>query len=221
MEAPAEAVRRLHRLNHMARLAWFGHERHPDDEGELNHGAFALLQLYPRHLEDETMYEPWSDKGPVYGASWDANRYAPVWLANFTKEEVSEKHGFPFLEKVKRWMRPMTERVMESAKQRGLDEESRIRDPAEEAGDRLWHDGQRSTTNSKNIVASKFLTAEDKYVLSGDKSAANSWENKFMPVRPEGGISASSARSSLVVWASIRARPTRTSMGHPPTRGSG
>jgi hypothetical protein len=173
MHPPWEAVENLERLESTARLAWF-----PDPqkaEGELNAGAFALLQLYPRAKMDEILYEPWGDKGPVFGSTWNNDKYYPAWLANFTKEQV---FSGSFILDVRRWMRPLKERVVESAQELGREKQARMRDMAEEAGDRMYHKAQKSLDRPP-VLAKKFVSEEDKAILSGD--AQRDYTEDFMP----------------------------------------
>jgi hypothetical protein len=174
VEASPDAIAALRELCPDARWAWYGKPKHGESE-ELNRGQFALLQLYRRHEASGALYEQWGDKGPIFGAPFDRDRYEPLWLANFTPEDV---FALRFVPVVRRWMRPLRARLVESAQQRGLDYENEIKQLAGRIGDEMWWRSQRST-DTPIVVPKKFLTKEDKAVLCGD--AMRDVRNDFMP----------------------------------------
>lgn len=162
-----EATEHLERLHPTARLGWKG-------------TSFALLELYPARAVDHLLYERWNDKGPVYGSPYDPLAQVPVWLADFDPEEVQ---SMDFLDKVKRWLTPIKKRVRDSALAKGRELESTMRDTAGEYGEKLYRDAQRSC-ESGVPTPKKFLTDEDKKVLSGDHG--HSLEEVFLPKDRDG-----------------------------------
>lgn len=165
-----DAVDALARLYSSARLAWMGQER--EFAGQLNAGVFALLDLYAKHEAKFKVYEPWGDRGPVYGKPWDKDKFVPLLLATFTVEEVQ---SLSFMPVVRRWMTPIHRRMYESARERGEAFDRKVSNLTGEAGEKAWHDIQHST-HSGATVAKKHATYEEREPVS--------FKNAFMPRFP-------------------------------------
>ena len=97
MEPGPDAIKQLERIHQTARWAWYRAE-----------GCFALLELYPAHEAQGSLYEPWGRRGPVYGAPYDSDRFTPVWLANFSVEDVK---NLSFTPTIRRWLTSMRDRI--------------------------------------------------------------------------------------------------------------
>lgn len=138
MHPPAHIVAKLQELHPQARLGWVGKDKRDPDE--LNAGNFALLQLYHQRDASRTYLEAWGDRGPVFGKDYDRLSRVPVWVKNFTKQEV---FSGAILDDVKKMLRPVRERYEVSALQKGSQQASAMRDLAGEAGQFLWHTSQK------------------------------------------------------------------------------
>ena len=170
MHPGPDAIMALKRLHPMARLGWFGKER--KSEVELNPGEFALLELYPKHEVPRRIYEPGRERGPVFGESWDHDRYEPLWLANFSPEDVQTLRFVPV---VRRWMTPIHRRMYDSAKERGKAYQARIEDLAGTMGEKVWFDIQHSTSSGP-CSPKKFTHHEEREPID--------LTNSFMPPFP-------------------------------------
>lgn len=154
MEPPRDAIDKLTRLHSDARLAWNGKDRN-----------FALIQIYPHQARDEVYGEPWEGRGQIYGDSFDPITKIPMWLFSFTVEEV---FNLAFLDKVKRWMRPLAERILENEREECQRRIDKIEAFSNDMGEYVaWH-SNNVDTGRPPIVAKKFFTQEEKYAASNE-----------------------------------------------------
>ena len=150
----------------------------------MNPGSFALVQLYhisdvqdvndpgtfrliwdldPVQTETgETRLER-VDRGPIFAKDgstrrdWDSAFRIPVFVAT-----LDEEYGFGlddvvsgrFLDTVRHWLRPIEQRLRESADVRGRELESRTDDVAGEIADATWHEAKKHTSSGL-IMANK------------------------------------------------------------------
>ena len=157
-----DAIEALASIHAPARWAWWGDETEDDDE--LNRGSFALLELYPKHEVDNQLYERWNDKGPIYGAPFDRDRFVPLLLWSFTPEEVESRRFVPV---IRDWLTPMRKRMIDTAMERADNYEGRVASLSGEMGNHLHWLSQRNNS-SPNTAARKFLTPAERAALAGD-----------------------------------------------------
>lgn len=180
MEAPRHITDKLYDLHKQVRLGWVGEDRGPEDE--LNKGKFALIQLYHRRDAERTYYgDPWNDRGPIFGRSFDRLARVPIMLHLIEPEDV---FSGKVVVDLKRWMTPIGKRMLESARERGKQYQTEVDNLAGEMGSRMYWDAHHG--GSATIPeAQKFLTAEDKAVLSGE--TIRGVENTFVDSLKTGG----------------------------------
>jgi hypothetical protein len=164
MFAPPDAVDALHRLHPAARLGWHGLFKKSQGKGELNEGRFSLLELYLKKESELIMYEPWDDRGPVYGKPYDRDSYNLHWLADFSIEDVCSG---AFIKVIEGWRSPLHKRLWESARDKGAAMDKRTADLAKEMSAFLRWRGNKSSWGPV-IVPRKHMTAEDKALLRGE-----------------------------------------------------
>ena len=176
MEAPKHITEALYKLHKQVRLGWIGREHGPTEE--LNQGSFALIQLYHTRDAANTYYgEPWNDRGPIFGRSYDRLQRLPILLHLVSPDDVFSGRVVSTL---KRWMMPIGQRMLESAREKGKMYQSSIDDLAGEMGTRMYWDAHHG--GSATIPeAKKFLTPEDKAVLSGEtiRGVENTYVQNF------------------------------------------
>ena len=165
MEAPRSICEALYRLHKHVRLGWVGEDR-TGPEDEPNKGKFALLQLYTARDASRTFYgDPWSDRGPIYGRPFDRLQRVPIML---TLVEPQDVFSGKIVADLKRWMKPIGQRMLASAREKGAEYQSQLDDLAGEAGEHLYWSSQQTGAARPPVVAQKFLTEHDKAVLAGD-----------------------------------------------------
>ena len=150
---PSAVCRQLYEIHPWLRLAW--HAQPTGDEGDLNAGSFAIVQLY--HISDagtpenpNTYLLHWEEhgltRGPVFnrygGCSrdWDPLFRMPVYIANLEEHGISknEVSTGAFLPTIRHWLRPYRVRAEENANELHANMKRRIADIAEEKTDYLW-----------------------------------------------------------------------------------
>jgi hypothetical protein len=164
MHPPQWVVDEIKRIHPQARLGWEGLERKGSEE-ELNKGRFALIQLYHARDAAKTFLTPWANRGPVFGKHFDSLFWTPIYVIDVAAEDVFSGRIITML---KRWMRPMRERYVESAIAKGSEYQTQCDDIIGEAADEMYSLAHRSTDGGAPVVAKKFLTLEEKKILSGD-----------------------------------------------------
>lgn len=162
MHPPSWICKELERIHPQLRLGWVGRDRSgPADE--LNKGSFALIQLYHQRDASRTFFTPWNATGPVFGTDYDRLARVPVYLADIEPQDVFSGACIPL---IRRWMRPLKERVVEAQVAKGREYESSNQDLAEAQTDyMLWH-ASKSDMSDRTVTNSD-LTAHDKAVLDG------------------------------------------------------
>ena len=200
MEISPWVCRALAQVNPLARLAWAGRPRKTPDE--LNAGSYALVRLYRaqdvgplqapyliQELWDVTNAADRHGKldrrgivrGPIFSRTgrptrdWDEHAWVPVYVANFNDFGVSNdtiaRGGF--LPLMRRWMRPIKDRVLESATAAEKDLAHKTREIALDGRDYLWHlanktgQGSNRTTIKEERVAVGKSLAERKPGFEG------------------------------------------------------
>jgi len=172
MHPPNHIVEELYRVTKDARLGWDGASK-----------TFALIQLYHTRDSERTFFgDFWRGRGPVFGHSYDPLQKVPMLIAHVKPEEVFSGKVIPM---VRRWLTPIKERTMASARKKGHEYQSQLNDLAEAGGDRLYWQAQRGTSSSTQI-ANKFVTEDDKALLRGDK--IKGVENSFVEKLTTGGM---------------------------------
>lgn len=167
MHPPEWICKELERLHPQLRLGWVGQERRRPDE-DLNKGCFALIQLYHSRDHARTYFTPWhtvDNRGPVYGSRFDPLARFPIYLADIEPADVFSGACLPA---IKRWMRPMKERYMESAKEKGKQYEAEVQDMAEGAADYMLWSANKPDSTSDRTVTNAEVTEYDKAVLRGE-----------------------------------------------------
>ena len=84
-----------------------------------------------------------------------------------------------------RWLTPIRDRTLASAKKKGKEYQSQINDLAEEGGDYL-HYKARHSNDVGTTLPNKFVTEDDKATLRGDK--IKGVENTFVEKFDTGGM---------------------------------
>ena len=165
MHPPSSVCESLYRLHKWARLGWVGEDRKgPADD--LNKGSFALLQLYHQLDAKETFYgDPWGDRGPVFGRSYDRLMRVPIMLTLVSNEDVFSGKIVPML---KQWMKPIAQRMLAGAKEKGEKYQDALDDLAGQQGEHLYWRSMRPNAARPMPIAQKFLTPHDKAVIAGD-----------------------------------------------------
>lgn len=165
MHPPAWVLKRLQELHPQVRLGWVGEDRKgPDDD--INKGHFALIQLYHSRDASRTYFgDSWNARGPIFGKPFDPLQREPRYLMDVSKGDVCQGR---VIEMLKRWMRPMRERFMESAVQKGRDYASQVSDQAGQMGSEMYWRAQQTSATRPEPLAKKFLTKADKKKLSGE-----------------------------------------------------
>lgn len=165
MHPPEWVLKKLQELHPQVRLGWIGQDRE-GSEDELNKGHFALIQLYQVRDSERTYFgDEWSDRGPIYGKPFDRLSRVPRYLADLTSEDVFSGRAIALLQ---RWMRPMKDRFMESAKEKGAGYQSSIDNLAGEMGEEMYWKSKQTDATRPEPVAKKFITEKDKKRLSGE-----------------------------------------------------
>ena len=172
MYPPSHVCESLHALHLQLRLAWVG--RPKKHELELNPGDFALIQLYHisdvGDLNDPSTFRTlWNvqpvldehgetqferiDRGPIFnkhgGTSrdWDPLFRVPVFVATLNEEfgvSIEDILTGRIIERIKLWMRPIVQRVKESAVEQGKDLKRRASDIGHEVAKDVWKEAQKS-----------------------------------------------------------------------------
>ena len=163
MHAPDWVCTELERIHPWVRLGWLGEKRQSPDE-ELNKGSFFLLQLYHARDAALTMYCPWEDAGPVWGSRYDPLRRVPVIIQPMTTEEVCSGEVIRLLRKMMN--SNITKDAVDSRAEAGKQFQQEVDDVAEASGERARH--ARKKLDHAVPYAKKFLTQEEKDMLSGD-----------------------------------------------------
>lgn len=195
MEVGGWICKALAQVNPLARLAWAGAPRSRPDE--LNAGSYALVRLYrrqdigsfenpmlPGDLWDvTTRADKWGrpetqriDRGPVFAQSgrpspdWDPWQWVPVYVANFKSFGVSNEtigRG-DFLPLIRQWMRPMKDRIVESATAKERELQSKADGISREGRDFLWHKANQTgattplTTREERVAAERKLQERER-----------------------------------------------------------
>ena len=163
MHPPEFMCKALERIHPQLRLGWIGKDHQPGEA--LNQGCFALIQLYHTRDAERTFFTPWGDTGPIFGSKYDLLSRTPIYLADIAPEDV---FSGAFLAIVRKWMKPMKERYMESAVEKGKAYESANQEQAEAQADlMLWNAKQTDATSDRTITNSD-VTEADKAVLRGE-----------------------------------------------------
>jgi hypothetical protein len=173
MRPPQHILDALHRIHPWARIGWYG-------EGDK--GKFSLLQLYHNRDSYCTIVQRWDNRGPVYGKPYDLLARTPMWLADFSIQDVVSGK---ILKHVEAWLKPMSERVRESEDRAWKDLDFRLNDLAEEGGDYVWHQSRQTGHGSDN-TARKFVSKEQQAILAGDYD--RSAGNVVHTPKPEGAV---------------------------------
>lgn len=155
MHPPRHILEKLQELHPQVRLGWLSAEDPscpPDTSDDTeNRGCFALLQLYHKRDADNTYLTLWDARGPVFGKPYDPLVRHPVWVTSFTKQQV---FSGDVIGEVKKMLAPLKERYEVSAREKGSNEASRIKDMAGQGGEYLWH--RKNKRDNANNVAAKF-----------------------------------------------------------------
>lgn len=177
MEAPRHICEALYRLHKWVRLGWVGEDRLSPEE-PLNKGKFALIQLYHSRDAEKTYYgDLWNDRGPIFGRSYDRLQRTPIMLYLVDPKDV---FSGKIVADVRYWMKPIGQRMVEAAVERGKQYQTAVDDMAGEIGSRMYWDAHHG--GSATIpTPQKFLTAEDKAVLRGEtiKGVENTFVDSF------------------------------------------
>lgn len=167
MHPPEWICKELERIHPHLRLGWVGYAR-KSGEDELNKGVFALIQLYHSRDASRTFYTLWEtveNRGPVFGSRYDPLSRTPIYVSELAPEDVFSGACIPM---IRRWMRPMKQRYMESAVAKGKQYESDNQDLAEAQADyMLWH-ANKTDGSSDRTITNADLTKHDKAVLAGE-----------------------------------------------------
>jgi hypothetical protein len=171
MHPPEFVLRKVQELHPQARIGWLGAER--KDADDLNAGTFVLLQLYHARDASNTYLEHWNDKGPVYGKPYDRLSRVPVWVKNYSKEDV-------FSGKIIADIRTMVEttvkeRYVKSALEKGAEQAAKMKDLAGAAGEYVWKRSQKRDNAMPN--ARKFIPKQQMEI----KRSADDLKTAFLP----------------------------------------
>lgn len=165
MIPPTWICKELERLHPQLRLGWVGKPREGD---ELNQGFFALIQLYHSRDAERTFFTPWhtiENRGTIYGSRFDPLMRLPIYLADIEPADVFSGACLPA---IKRWMRPMKERHMESAIEKGKAYEAEVQDMSEGAADYMLWSANKPDSTSDRTITNADVTEHDKAVLRGE-----------------------------------------------------
>ena len=182
MHPPQYVLKELQDIHPWLRLGWVGES---DDTG-----SFFLLQLLHKRASQIEFNEPWEQRGPVYGKPYDLLRRVPYIMAGpFKMSRFRDAQGETYwtwgslVKTVRRLLTPAYERTVESAKQYNNEVDNQIHDLACEMGSRLYHQAHQTGSAQRRDLAKKFVTKEDKEILTGDKLAEMKEVGKKMPRR--------------------------------------
>lgn len=164
MWSPRWVDEELYRVHKQCRLGWVGQERGPEDE--LNKGYFGLIQLYHKRDADKTFFgDKWGDRGPLFGRSFDPIVWVPIYLMDIEPVKVFDGSVIGLL---KQWIRPMRDRFMASAREKGEAYQTQLDNLAGEQGSYMHWKAQQTDSTRPEPLAQKFVTPHDKAVLAGD-----------------------------------------------------
>jgi len=163
MHAPEWVCKEIERLHPYLRLAWLGEDRQSPDE-DLNKGAFFLLQLYHVRDAELTMLFPWDRAGPIWGSSFDPLQRVPIIVCPLETQAVFDGS---VLKLVKDMSENITTRMRRAINEEAQGFQDKIDEMADEWGDYLYYKRHRHDGNWSSD-AKKFLTKEDKDMMSGD-----------------------------------------------------
>lgn len=172
MHPPQRILDQIERLHKWARLGWKGTEDTYDAQGKLlkkaqpDEGTFMLLQLYHKTDVDKSISGLWPNEWPVYGSKYDKLDRIPVMVGMFSKEEVFSGEC---LVKLRHWMKPIRQRIIESALEKGQAYERQVQELAGEQGSFLYWKAKRKPEGGKKLVSKSDVTEEDKAVLRGER----------------------------------------------------
>jgi len=173
---PADICRRLAKLHPQLRIAFNGQQ-----------GTYSLIQLYHRRDFQRTARGVWNHQGPIYSkkgewrADWSDDRF-PIYVGDVSMPDV---HGGRILGLVKEWARPHAQRIRENRLARNAEVEKTFREVGEEAGAKLYRDGQRNTEGGTPILARKFHTETPN--LKKYREGKLDFTEYGMPSPPPGG----------------------------------
>lgn len=179
MHPPQHIVAKLEEINPNVRLGWTARKYAGAPAG----GAFAVLDLYPRALAEQSFEAWWDDSGPVFGSSYDPLQRIPIIKKWYTPIQVFNgdvvgwvKHASRTDKQFARYIRERNERLIK-------ERTDARKDMAGELGEELYWRGQRGTEPVPTIP-DKDVTAADKAKLDG------SWEGNAAPEKPieAGGV---------------------------------
>lgn len=175
MYVPKWMIEKIEGLNSSLRLGYYG-------------GIdLAVIQLLPVKVAEATLIgNPWNNRGPIYGTKFDRVTQVPMHIVDLPIKEVFYDFDSVY-SKLKRWLRPFKERVLEDAAEEGREYEDGVRELAEELGDYLYWHANQTGSGGVEAMPKKFLTPEEKEVLNGDAREKNSLVDSFMPNTSVGG----------------------------------
>lgn len=165
MHPPQHIVDELQRLHKWVRLGWMGFDR-TGPEDELNKGTFVLLQLYHQRDLFRSCEGLFLNRGPIFGKRYDPLQRFPIMKARIHPKDVFSGKVVHLL---KYMMKPIRQRVIESALAKGKDYDRQVSELGGEMGEYMYwrankFDSPRDRTRTKDDV-----TAEDKAVLRGER----------------------------------------------------
>jgi len=140
---------------------------------------YALCELW--RVREESVIGRDFD-GHLYGADYDKLFFRPRHIIDVAPEHV---FSGAVVDHVRTMLTSFKDRQLAKLQAAGKAEDDELQDMAEEQGHELYMQAQRSY-HRPQVVAKKFLTNDDRAVLSGEAADSIDIANSYMPTPGQG-----------------------------------
>lgn len=167
-EPPKWVLDKLEEIHPLCRLGYGGGLR--DDE-------VGIIELWRvREAPTTILGEPFL--GRVFGSSYDPVERVPLLVMSARMSEVVSGE---VIDAVRQALSSFKERATKARIEQGRLEEEKLRELAEEMGDRVWFESQKTGAPRGTIVPDECITSEERAVATGEYAEQHSRETHYLP----------------------------------------